>query len=40
MLINKQKKLLSLFLDFHINEEDFKRRNDDLELQLIEKIQE
>ena len=37
---NKKDKLPSLFLDSHINEEDFKKKNDDLELQLIEKIRE
>ena len=36
----KKEKLLSLFLGSHINEEDFKKKNDDLELQLIEKIRE
>lgn len=37
---NKKEKLLSLFLDSHLREDEFKKKNDDLELQLIEKIRE
>ncbi len=35
---NKKEKLLTLFLDGFITEEEFKSKNDNLELELIEKI--